>query len=53
MQYQFQKKSPKKKMCITISEQVLNHFTKDCDQKFVKYSNRIEYLISRYLNSLA
>jgi hypothetical protein len=44
------KSSNKPKMCISLSENMMKIFKQDCDDKFVKYSNRIEYLISRYLN---
>ncbi len=46
-------KSQKQNMTISLSENIMKLFKHDCDQKFVKYSNRIEYLISRYLNSRA
>ena len=53
MQIQQSEKKQHKNMTISLSEEMMKRFKQDCDNKFVKYSNRIEYLISRYLNTLA
>jgi predicted DNA binding CopG/RHH family protein len=52
--YQTTQTKPKKQnITISLSVPVVERFKKDCDNKCLKYSNRIEYLVKRYLNSLS